>query len=61
MSQPSPATHEDLTTILNGLGVPVTTEGKARAGRRLAQADDNRDHAARNALLERLRRPATAA
>ncbi|BCJ47879.1 hypothetical protein GCM10010168_22380 [Actinoplanes ianthinogenes] len=44
-----------ITDILVERGVPVTAEGKARAGRRLREADERRDTASRAALLARLR------
>ena len=53
--------QESMRDLLTRLGVAVTDEGVARARRKLADADARRDHDARAALLEQLRRgPAVA-
>lgn len=49
------APQESMTELLNRLGVPVTEEGKARARRKLADADARRDLPARAAFREQLR------
>ncbi|MEV6301977.1 hypothetical protein AB0M02_21365 [Actinoplanes sp. NPDC051861] len=50
-----------MTDVLADLGVPVTAEGKARARKRLHDADAARDHSERAAFLASIRRRPTAA
>ncbi|BCY09230.1 hypothetical protein [Actinoplanes sp. L3-i22] len=50
-----------ITEILVERGVPITEEGKARAGQRLREADERRDLAGRAEFLARLRTPRAAA
>ncbi|MFC7533058.1 hypothetical protein [Actinoplanes sp. GCM10030250] len=55
------STPRSMTDVLTELGVPVTAEGKARARKRLNDADASRDHSERAAFLAQLRqRPAAA-
>lgn len=46
---------QSIADILRDRGVPITAEGMARAGERLREADERRDHASNAAFLAQLR------